>query len=404
MKRFPALIVLLTLTALSPLSGLDIYLNNILWHSYSAEALEALVTEIPSDSPPSLPFALLLPLMEEFSGMQLLFKGGDARLDCGPENRRDARLSWSEGAWELSWNGSRYRQPRRVDLYGRQSAIKEMTLWAEPGLAGFEEQIRIWSTLHKLEFRYREIANIGNELVSCRLTGEALPDYILCFLPPDSPFSEEKTVAYLLQSARMPGETFHRLVLPQGERFHSDLFLSLLMSQGPALSDPLHPRIPLDKDTLSRAQEVYFRLILTKKTTEPDGLSGAEGSRSLYFPARRFPEVPGSLVPLPDPEGGENLPPRVLPLQLQEGSGALPATALLDFLRLPGIQHSLLSAEQRQLPAETDLLLNSQLNPEEKALYREWQTGYVLSAENKTLTGSLERIFPDPYKSGRVLP
>ena len=402
MKKIPALIVLLVLTALSSLTALDIYINNVLWHSYSEEALDALITEIPTDSPPSLPFALLLPLMEETNEMHLLFRGGDARLECGVEELRKARLIRNGGEWELDWDESRYHQPRRADLYGRRFNKKELVLWAEPGLTGIENQVLVWCSLHKLELRYREIEDIENELIHRRLTGEELPDLVLRFQPSQESFSEKESVVYLLRSVLIPGASPRHLVLPEGERFQLEILLSLLLSHKESSGTPLSPRFPTDRATLNRAREIYLGLILNHKLVEKSSLSGSTGK--IYYPARSFPQIPGKLSPLPDTDGKGILPPRILPLQLKSGSGDYPAEGLLDFLRMPGIQHSLISLSARQLPVRSDIMKDNEISSEEKALYREWQSGYILSSENERFIRKLNEIFPDIYRAEGILP
>jgi hypothetical protein len=401
MKKVPALIVLLVISALSTLSALDIYVNNVLWHSYSDEALDALITEIPTDSsPPSLPFSLLLPLMEEAMGMHLLFRGGDARLDGSGDKMREARLVRKDGIWELRWDGSRYSRPGRVDLYGRRLDDRELLVWAEPGLEHMEDQIRIWSSLHKLTLRYREIDGMRDELLHCRLTGAEQPDFILSFQPAPAPFSQAKTVAYCLSSALYPdtAETeAERLVLPQGERFHADIFLGLLSGSD---AQALPSSFTLGRTQLNRARDRYLDLILTQRIVEKDGASRMGGN--LYYPARSFEEIPGTRGLLPDLAGGI-LPPRILPLQL-EGVSDFPVLPLLDFLKLPGIQSSILSLSARQLPSDARVLEGYDNDPGVKELYQEWKSGYILSENNIAFFSSLIEMFPDLYRYNGVLP
>ncbi len=402
MKKIPALIVLLVTSALATLPALDIYVNNVLWRSYTGEALDALITEIPAEAPPSLPFALLLPLMEETGGMHLLFKGGDARLECGSLALREARLVRHNGKWELNWDGSSYRDPRRADLYGRRIERKELMIWAEPGLANFEKQIRVWSSLHKLELRYLEIEDMENELIHRRLTGEEQPDFVLRFQSSGELFSEEKNAAYLLRSVLDTGASSRRLTLPQGERFHPELFLSLLLSLEEPRDNPFQFRFSADDRTLNRGRDIYLRLIQNQKLREKNSLYG--GSGTLYYPARRFPLIPGTLTAIPTPDGGGILPPRILPLQLKCTGNDFPEAPLLDFLRLPGTQHSLLSLPERQLPALEGIMEEKRLSPEEEALYSEWKSGYILSSENSLFFNKLKEIFPDLYRNDGVLP
>lgn len=407
MKKVPALIVLLAASAFSTLSALDVYVNDVLWRSYSDEALDALVTEIPSDrNPPSLPFALLLPLMEDPRGLHLLFRGGDARLESDEEKMREARLvRGADGVWELVWDGSRYSRPRRAELFGRRMKEEELLLWAEPGLEGFEKQIGIWCSLHKLELSYREIEGIDDELLHRRLTGEELPDLVLVLQKAGDPFSEEETAAYLLRSSLNTGDPPEKLVLPGGERFHPELFLSLLRSlensEG-TRDSALSPRFPSDRASLMRGRDVYLGLMLDRRIVEKEGHSGSYGK--VYYPARAFPRIPGTLASIPEPGGKGYLPPRILPVQLKSAGLDFPAAPLLDFLKLPGIQHTLFVPSARQLPVLTEILEEKQLSPEETALYREWETGYVLSEKNAPFVKGLKDMFPDLYRSQGVLP
>ena len=401
MKKVPALIVMLVLSAITTLSALDIYVNDVHWHSYADEALDALITEIPADdNPPSLPFALLLPLMDRADEMHLFFNGGDARLTCTAEELEDARLIRINGKWSLSWDDSHYKQPRRADLYGQLLEQKRVLIWAEPGLIGFKKQILIWSSLHKVDLKYREMANMDDELIHRRLTGEEQPDLVLRFQSSREAVLEEENVAYLLRSVKSRSGSPERLILPRGERFHPELFISLLHSQSRNPGSPLHPLF--STENLMKTRKLYMDLILNRKIIEKNSLP-LQGDEH-YYPARSFPKIPGDISSLPSPDGKGSLPPRILPLQLKSPSGEFPAYSLQYFLRLPGIQYSLISSSGRQLPARTEILEGRELSPEENKLYREWCSGYVLSRENKSFIQKLNDLFPDLYRAGGVLP
>ena len=225
-------------------------------------------------------------------------------------------------------NNSLYFSPYRIEIYGTPFPRKELSLWAEPGLAGIKEQIAVWSSLHKVNVHYREVQNIRSELIHREMTGDILPDFILIFLDPQETLVEEQVCAYLLQSALAPKRTseIDTLVLPTGYRIHPDLFMSILAAMTDRDS-PFDPNFNTNTESLNKASRIYLDQILNHFVMEQDEFFLSETYRNrdiAFFPARSFPQQKGRLSALPSLQGMERpLSARVFPLKLETTGHAI---------------------------------------------------------------------------------
>ncbi|QEN08647.1 hypothetical protein EXM22_11860 [Oceanispirochaeta crateris] len=406
MKKFHILMVILLFIVSPLLFSLDIYLNDILWHSYSSSDLHDLKVELSLgiEEKQGIPLAEILPLMNSLEGMRISIPDGDILLSETLSTLRTAKLlSTGEGvsdSWQLSMNNSLYFNPYRIELYGTAFPRKNLLLWAEPGLAGMKEQSEVWSSLHKVNIEYREVQNIRTELIHREMTGDLLPDFILVFLDSREALEEDRTCAYVLQSALVPQGTdkADSLVLPSGNRVHPDLFMSILAAQTDRES-PFDPLFKTDTESLNRASRAYLDQILNRNLMEQDDFSLSETYRIRelsFFPARAFPQQKGHLSSLPVLSGMENPPAaRVFPLKLEVTGRGIPEGALLDFLKLPGVQYHLFSLEKRQLPSDMQALETRTLNDAEDDLYRDWQRGFILNALNSPFSEAVLKRLPD---------
>ncbi|MDC7233244.1 MAG: hypothetical protein PQJ58_08420 [Spirochaetales bacterium] len=394
---------------------LDIYVNNILWHSYSSEDLDSLQvgfhnSELTEPDFTAIPFPELLPLMSEIEGIRLFFHSGEVFLSSVSDSIRTSALKEGpEGKWDLSLDGSVYHNPGRIELYGTALPEKELLLWSEPGLTGLDRQIDIWSSLHKIRVTVKEVSDIDTKLIFRKMTGDLMPDFVLRFQDPAEPYEEGNTVAFLLQSVLTPvkEQETDTLVLPSGHKLHPDLFMSILAS----LSDRVSPHDPgwlTDPDSIKKASAIYLEQLLNRRIVEQDDFFTDENYRNTnyaFFPSGSYLSLIAHPADLPLLRGLERpLSPRVLPVQLQIKREDLPAGTLIDFLKLPGIQHQLLSAENRQLPEHTEALKHRDLNDEEQQLYEDWKRGYILSDSNYAFRREIEQNLPDLLRGEGELP
>lgn len=413
MSRF--LIILLLVMVSSPLFSLDIYFNDILWHSYHQEDLESLQIKFSENNEgnpaiTAIPFIELLPLMTETDGMRIMIPSGEIFLGEDLDKLRTANLiSLEDGIWELTMNQSVYHNPRRIDVYGTLLEQKKFLLWSEPELTGIEDQIRVWSSLHKVDIEIKELISISDELIHRQMTGDLMPDFVLQFQDASLPYDDTKTIGFILQSVMAPskGEALDTLVLPSGHKLHPDLFLSILASLTEQIS-PYDPDFLTGSKEIKKAAAVYLDQILNHRIIEQDDFFLDETYRNNlfgFFPARGFPRQSGFFVPLPQLKGMNNaLSPRVYPLQLVQKNEMLQEGVLLDFLKLPEIQHNLLSSESRQLPENIEALEHRELNEEEQKLYDEWKRGYILCQKNYSFRRNLEKSLPDLFRGEGDLP
>jgi hypothetical protein len=410
MKKSRFLLIIILLLASPLLFSLDIYLNDILWHSYSPSDLRDLKIELSRGmkEQQGIPLAEILPLMTELNGIRIIIPSGDILLNEDIHSLRNAKLlspdvlaeSQEEGFWQLSMSNSLYYNPTRIEIYGTAFPRKDLILWAEPGLAALDKQIAVWSSLHKVDVEYREVQNISTELIHREMTGDLIPDFILIFQPPDEVLDEEKTCAYALQSTLVPGmiEKTETLVLPSGYRIHPDLFMSILASLSERTS-PFDPGLLTDKESLKKAARLYLDQILNHRFMEQDDcfLSETYRNRNIaFFPARSFPLQSGRTLALPQLEGMERpLPARIFPLILKTTGRNIPEGALLDFLKLPGVQYNLLSSEHRQIPSDTASLEDRILDDASRKVYEEWKKGFILSDRNAAFFNAVRMKLPD---------
>ncbi|MBF9017042.1 MULTISPECIES: hypothetical protein [unclassified Oceanispirochaeta] len=415
MKMSRSVIILLLVMVSSPLFSLDIYFNDILWHSYHQEDLESLQVKF-SDNDESrigftaIPFMELLPLMSEIEGIRIMIPSGDIFLNEELENLRTSNLrAAADNSWELTLNNSVYHDPRRIEVYGTSVEKNNYLLWTEPGLNCIKDQIRVWSSLHKVEVEIREVISIADELIHRQMTGDLMPDFVLQFQNASLPYEAEKTVAFILQSTMTPsrGQVTDTLVLPSGHKLHPDLFLSILASLSGCVS-PYDPGFLTGREGIRQAAAIYIDQLLNHRIVEQDDFFLEETYRNnlfAFFPARSFPIQSGFPAALPHLPGMDRaLSPRVYPLQLVLKNEMLPEGSLLDFLKLPGIQHNLLSVSCRLLPEKTEALEYRDLSEEEIKLHEEWKRGYILCEKNYFFRRSIERSFPDLFRGKGDLP
>jgi hypothetical protein len=415
MKMSRSIIILLLVMVSSPLFSLDIYFNDILWQSYHQEDLESLqikFSEIDEGFPAftAIPFIELLPLMTETEGMRIMIPSGDIFLNEDLDKLRTSSLRSLEGSnWELILNNSVYHNPRRIEIYGTLIEQKKFLLWTEPDLTGIENQIRVWSSLHKVDVEIKELISISDELIHRQMTGDLMPDFVLQFQDASLPYDDTKTIGFILQSLMIPlkGQAIDTLVLPSGQKLHPDLFLSILASLSERIS-PYDPGFLTGTEGIKKASLIYLDQILNHKIVEQDDFFLDETYRNNlfgFFPARDFPRQSGFSAALPQLPGmNRALSPRVYPLQLLVKNEMIQEGALLDFLKLPEIQYNLLSSDSRQLPENTEALENRELNDEEQKLYEEWKRGYILCQKNYSFRRNLEKSLPDLFRGEGDLP
>ncbi len=415
MKLLRLFIFLLLATASSPLTALDIYLNESLWHSYSEEDLEALKVKLSGNGSTAqwftgIPFRELLPLMEELEGIRMTVPDGDIFLERDMDFLRHSSLRDEEGEWLLSIGSSVYSSPVRVDLYGTPLPGRPLVIWVEPGLKELKKQIEVWAGIHKRIVEVREIENIGDELIHREMTGDLRPDFILQFQGESEDFSEDRTVAFIMQSILKQADEspVDTLVLPSGRKLHPDLFLSILKFSTLPGETPYSPAFPMDEENISSATSIYLDLILRAALVEQDDFFLSETYRKrhfAFFPARSFAHMSGVLAPLPRLPGmTRNIPARVYPLQLKRISLDLPEGTLLDFLKTPGIQHNLLSTGERQLPALHSIMDERELDREESDLYEDWKQGYILCSCSYNFISRVQEFLPDISRAERAVP
>ena len=94
MKKIQILIIALLALGSPFLFSLDIFLNDVLWHSYSSSDLQDLRIELSRGmkEEQGIPLAEILPLMSELDGIRINIPGGDILLDENISSLRTARL------------------------------------------------------------------------------------------------------------------------------------------------------------------------------------------------------------------------------------------------------------------------------------------------------------------------
>lgn len=415
MKLSRSVIILLFTLASTPLFSLDIYFNDILWKSYHQEDLESIQIkfshrDIAKNSSSAadttaIPFKELLPLISEIEGIRISIPSGDIFLREPIENFRTSYLKAdSRGIWDLNLNNSVYHDPGRIEVYGTPLDKKDFILWMEPGIYGVKEQIDVWSSLHRINIEIKEIFSLRDELIHRQMTGDLMPDFVLQFQSAPHPYRDEKTIAFILQSIMTPlrGQETETLVLPSGHKLHPDLFMSILASLSERVS-PYDPVFLTGKEEIRQTTQIFFQQLLSHRIVEQDDFfldKSYRNTQFAFFPARAFQKQKGYPASLPQLPGMEQpLSPRVYPLQLTIENEMLPEGTLLDFLKLPGIQHNLLSLSHRQLPEMTEALADRPLNKEEQDLYEEWKRGYILSETNYDFRKEIERRLPDLFRA-----
>ncbi|MDC7240469.1 MAG: hypothetical protein PQJ50_08935 [Spirochaetales bacterium] len=412
MKMLRLFILLLLVSLSSPLLALDVYINDILWHSYSSEDLKALELKLSGEETPEIgiPFRELLPLMKSLEGIRIAVPGGDIFLERDMDYLRHSALRQENDQWLLSMGTSVYSGPRRIDLYGTAAVNRPLVIWAEPGVRELDRQIEVWASLHKRSVEFREVENVRDELIHREMTGDLRPDFVFLFQDESEDFSEDLTVAFVMQSILKPSEEspVDTLVLPSGMKLHPDLFLSILKYRDDPGETPYNPAFPLDSSDIDSATSIYLDLILRNALIEQDDFFLSQSYRNrlfAFFPARSFPLQTGVLASLPRLPGmTRNIPARVYPLQMRSIGGDFPEGTLLDFLKTPGVQHTLLSTEARQLPALNTLMESRELSGKERELYRDWKQGYILCSCSHGFISTVQEYFPDISRTDKELP
>ncbi len=395
------------------LSALDIFLNGVFWGHYSHEELEALALKASGEEEegPVVPFAQLLPLMERTDNLFLEHRDGTSSLSPSCDDFQRSRLFLHSEFPQLQIGENRFSGPELVNLEGEAFQQKNILIWAEPGLAGFEQEVQIWSRLHKIRTEYREVPGIRDELMYRQMTGEEVPDLLLVFASAHDPRRNDFLLAYVLEGCFKPEQASSRILLPQGERLNGDLFLSLLASRLPG-GNPWQPfflkeHILNSPGILEAAARNYFRLVWEGRIMdEPD-----KNDKTVFFPARGFahrPEISSTGVIHPLGLGGKTLPARIFPLGMEfpqeEFKRAKPLESLTLFLKMPGIQSQFLSVPKRQLPADFSVLDNRSPGSPEDQLLEEWKRGYILWKGNSKQSCLLIQDFPDFYREKRDFP
>ena len=390
------LYLLLFLLPLSLLPALEVYLNGKLWEHYGQEELEAIL--IPEDSENSqieglIPLREILPLMKDWQSLQIRIPAGDIQLEGDRLSRRidNSYLKLSPGGqWQIHSEEDVYTSPLQIRLRGQADSPGTLTLWADPGVSQrYRPLLDFWAASHKTTLIYIEKDRIAAEILHRKMTGEALPDFTLTYLPPGGKFRKEDVISYQLRSGiiRNSGspEKIPRLILPRGEKAHVELFLSLMAARFGYRNTPEG----LD-ETARYYNSLLFQGIIREKNGEFKKEILTEGN--YYFPAEDHRGQRGGLSPLPILPGWKEQPlTRVLPLMLDSYSPAYRKEALKAYLLHRGIQYSLFSAEERHLPA----LPLPELLPESYGqLLEEQQRGYILYDANYPLWLELERNLP----------
>jgi len=412
MKKNGVLICLFLLMLVSRGFALDIYVNDLLWRSYSDSDLHDLRVDLSwrADDNPGVPFPELIPLMSTLSALRVTIPGGDILLEVDSEALRKAALiKSSPKGWDLSLSSSLFHAPSRIDIYGLVNPGKDILIWAEPDLGEIEKQIEVWASLHKVNVLYREVPQIKDELIHRKMTGDLMPDFILRYLSPDEPVNKENTLIYSLESLLAPPETrsIKTLVLPTGFKIHPDLYLSILASLSEGNS-PLTVTISGERGSLKRATSLYAGMILSRRimVKQDFHISKAfrEGSYA-FFPASSFPLQTGNRLSPGSLEGLDRpLSSRVLPLMFESTDEDFSPGTLLDFLKLPGIQYKFLSLPYRQLPSDISSLDHRSLTEGELNLLNDWRRGFILSRRNYSVSEAVYRNLPDLLRVEGALP
>ncbi len=389
------LLLLFTILPFRLLPALDIYLNGELWQRYSEETLKGFLIPGEKDSRARLekqiPLRELAPLMTRWDALRIRIDAGEVLLE-GPELSErlgNSALVLSEaGNWILRSGSDIYSNPLQIRIEGVADPVKKLTVMAEPDLAGYEQILRTWGILHKIEIEYKETDRIRDEILHRRMIGDPLPDFTFTRLNPADPFIKSQVISYQLRSIISQGEGNQiMLVLPQAERINAELFFSIMAGQfGYSWSE----------NTLNWTAGYYNAMVnrgLFIEKTEGLQFARNRDRKYYFFPAENHHEQRGFIEALPTLPGMENPPAtRIIPVVMGAYGPSPREEDLKAYLKAPGIQYSLYSPETRHLPAVKLPLLSEEETYQ--SLYQELEQGYILYQENYQLWEELVHNLP----------
>ena len=379
--------IILLFFSLRLLPALDVYLNGELWQTYSDEKLRAFLLPASSgirEEKKYLPLREVLPLMTEWQTLQIRIPSGEILLE-GEDLQAILNRSVLEPAdnngWLIRSGDDICHDPLRINLRGNPDTVDTLTVWADPDLPDYREQLILWGRLHQISIVYREMDRLRDEIIHRKMTGDYLPDFVLTRLHPADDWVKEEIMSYQLSSAVTVGTgTKPVILLPEGQIANPELFFSILVSRiGDSRSE----------QDLADTAGYYSNLLQQGIIRDIADSATDRDTRLFYYPAELKKEQKGELTPLPLLPG-MTAPPatRIIPIVLRNHGPLSRGEALKSFLHQEGIQLSLYNPEMRHLPA---VFTEEGV---ETSLFDELESGYILYSKNYILWERLSRNLP----------